>query len=194
MKTCIDGNSIYFEGFIKGKISVDPFFGYVGGVSFILYEVANCEIHLFADVDEWGRVLRLFRFQFEGYLSDNDYRYNYSGDPFRTVIDDVEFFGRGSIFKEASVLANLSDRSDGMRVRRVLKQKDQLLEGDYMSVRYVCLDKERRQELMFFYVENLSQHGLSILDFEGSKGEYVWQNVLTGLRARSLRYLKIRIE
>lgn len=64
----IEDNTLISKGFPEGRITVDESFNYVDGETFIRYEVARCEIHLYAEADESGRILRLYWFQFEGYL------------------------------------------------------------------------------------------------------------------------------
>src|SRR5262245_43386148 len=50
------------------KLSFDKAFQYVGGHTFVLYDVARAEQHFFADADDQGRIKRLYWVQFEGYL------------------------------------------------------------------------------------------------------------------------------
>ena len=61
------------------KIQIDPEFRYVGTTSFILDEIAHVEQHHFVVPDAERRVLRQLSFQFEGYLENNRYTYDYSG-------------------------------------------------------------------------------------------------------------------
>lgn len=65
-RVTVEGSTLVSKGFPEGTIAVDTSLTYVGGETFILYEVARCEIHLYAEADERGRVLRLYWFQFEG--------------------------------------------------------------------------------------------------------------------------------
>ena len=59
------------------RIEFDKGFKYVGGHSFILYDVAHAEQHFFLDADREGRVKRMYWVQFEGYLPTNTNVYRY---------------------------------------------------------------------------------------------------------------------
>jgi hypothetical protein len=48
----VEGTTLVSKGFPEGTITVDTMLTYVGGETFILYEVARCEIHLYAEADE----------------------------------------------------------------------------------------------------------------------------------------------
>src|SRR4051794_17699285 len=51
---------------------------YAGGDRFVLYGVADCEIHVFVEADAQRHVRRLYWVQFEAYLpSRPEARYNY---------------------------------------------------------------------------------------------------------------------
>jgi len=52
-------------------------FKYVGGHTFILYNVARAEQHFYVDADKDGNVSRLYWVQYEGYLPSNTHAYNY---------------------------------------------------------------------------------------------------------------------
>ena len=53
------------------KLSVAPKFHYAGARRFILYGVAEAEIHLFVEADANKNVQRMYWVQFEGYLPSN---------------------------------------------------------------------------------------------------------------------------
>ena len=76
--------------FPEGSIRFGSDLTYVGSEKFILYEVANCEIHLFVEADD-KRVKRLYWIQFEAYLPEVDRTYDYSGSQLRTKIDGHDF-------------------------------------------------------------------------------------------------------
>ena len=59
------------------RLEFDKAFKYVGGQTFILYDVASAEQHFFVDADEQGRVKRFYWVQFEGYLPNNTHAYDY---------------------------------------------------------------------------------------------------------------------
>ena len=64
---------------------------YVGADRWILYGIADCELHGFVDVDPNGKVERIYWVQFEGYIPEKpELKYQYTS-PRRVTIGDMEF-------------------------------------------------------------------------------------------------------
>jgi hypothetical protein len=188
----VEGATLISKGFPEGTVTVDPMLTYVGGETFIFYEVAHCEIHLYAEADESGRILRLYWFQFEGYLPSIIPRsYDYSSDPYRTMIGKQEFFDSVRYYNVVVSRENWSDDSDTMHVLRLLERKGYRLDDDVMSIRLVRLEEGNEQELMIIYMEDLDQHGLSLTDFERAGGDLKWKEAYEGLRTRALAGMTI---
>src|SRR5688572_24517827 len=80
------------------RLQIDPLFRYVGNTSFILYDIAHVEQHHFVVVDSKNRVERLLWFQFEGYLDNNQRKYNYSGME-TMVLKDLTFLHDADVSK-----------------------------------------------------------------------------------------------
>jgi hypothetical protein len=191
-RVTVEGDTLVSKGFPEGTVAVDDVLSYVGGETFILYDAARCEVHLFAEADEGGRVLRLYWFQFEGYLPSAVPRgYDYSGDPCRTIIGMHEFYDSVRYFNVADSRGGWPDDSDTMHVFRLLEREGYRLDGDVMRVRLVRLDQDNQQELMIVYMEDLGQHGLSLTGFEGAGGGLKWKEACKGLRARALAGMKM---
>src|SRR6266487_684841 len=58
------------------RIQVDPAFHYLGKLQFILYDVAHVEVFVFVVADH-QHATRVLVIDFEGYLEDNTYTYEY---------------------------------------------------------------------------------------------------------------------
>jgi hypothetical protein len=191
----VEGTTLLSRRFPQGTIKINPDLNYVGGETFILYNIASCEIHLFAKADETGRILRLYWFQFEEYLpSAIPRRYDYSKDPYRTKIGNHEFYDSVRYYNVANARKDWSPESDSMHVIRLLEKKGFRLKDDVMRIRLVRLDKEWKKELMIIYMEDLSQHGLSLKDFVDANGELTWKEVSKGLRNRIITGMKLDME
>jgi hypothetical protein len=194
-RVAVEGSTLSSTGFPEGTITVDADLTYVGGETFILYDVARCEIHLYAEADERGRVQRLYWFQFEGYLPSASPRsYDYSSDPYRTVIRGHEFYDSVRYYNVEAVRGGWPDDSDTMHVMRLLEQEGYRLEGDVMRVRLVRLDEEKERKLMIVYMEALDQHGLSLTNFEGHGGDSKWRDASEALRSRALTGMKMDVK
>ena len=75
----VQNNILRSEELPAIQIKIDPQFTYIGNTNFILYDIAHVEQHHFIVTDAQKRVQRRLWFQFEGYLENNDRKYNYSG-------------------------------------------------------------------------------------------------------------------
>src|SRR5262245_59203334 len=89
-----DGQVLTSKELPAVSLKFDTEFKYVGGQSFILYDVARAEQHFFVDADEKGRIKRMYWVQFEGYLPSNTHSYRYKST--KTVkIGGLEFIADG---------------------------------------------------------------------------------------------------
>src|ERR1044072_1762492 len=59
------------------KIRLPKTAQYVGGARWDLYDCGDAELHVFVEADEHKRVQRLYWVQFEHYLPNNTYTYDY---------------------------------------------------------------------------------------------------------------------
>ena len=144
---------------------------YVGGDRFVLYGVADCEIHVFAEADAQRRVHKLYWIQFESYLpSLPERRYNYADGNRRIELGGTATWLRAA---PANVSASAPTRpgSDREHVMAILARAGLTPPGDVLSVRMVqLLDDPQgtghgRQELMLMYVEDLAPQGATPADF-----------------------------
>lgn len=187
----VEENTLISEGFPIGTISVDSVLRYVDNTVFFLYNVARCEIHLFVEADTSGRILRLYWFQFEEYLPEQPYSYDYSQYPNRSTLGCHEFYEDVGYFNEADTRDTLSDGSDSMHMRLLLEKNGYRLVDGLMFIRLVRLDEAKKRELLIVYMEDLVQHGLCVRDFMGQSGDLRWREVSEGLRMRSLAGIKL---
>jgi hypothetical protein len=134
---------------------------YLGGQKFILYGVADTEQYFFADLDDAGQIASFFWVQFEAYLPDNSYTYNYDGSPGRLQLGAFDFF------VDTEVVATDPNRkrrsgTDGAMMRQFLKSKGLTLPPNFLYARLVHLtDTTKRKELMVIYIEDLSPQGMT---------------------------------
>ncbi len=185
----VEGNVVTSEVLPAVRLEMEPAFTYLGGQDFILYGVANAEQHFFAELDG-KRVKRLLWIQFEGYLEDNDHTYDYSRYP---VIElDGHPFHHNSAFKQISETEARPD-SDGARAYAFLAENGYPIGPEVMFQRLVwLLDNPARNELMFIYMEDLADHGLTAGDL-GPEGEATdrWEELAEGLLERAVASVRL---
>ncbi|MEO8386033.1 MAG: hypothetical protein ABI583_12370 [Betaproteobacteria bacterium] len=190
----VEGNILESRQFPAGNIIVDAAYTYVGMTEFVLYGVANCEIHVFAALDG-NRVKSFYWIQFEGYLPDNRNTYQYNKDPQRTMIGGHAFHERVFLGNVEEARSRQRPGSDSAAVRKLLEEKGYLIGPEVMQLRLVRLDENARRELMIIYSENLDTHGLKAADLaEGGNAFTRREEMIDGLRQRAVAGLKMQMK
>lgn len=182
----VTGNTIVSSELPSVSIRVEDAMKHVGVTSFDLYGVADAEIHLFVESDG-DRVKRLLWVQFEGYHGDNDHTYDYSSDP--TIEVDGHPFHVNARFYPTSGFGGRAG-SDGDQAARLLRENGYRLGTDLARVRLVwLLNEPPRDELMFIYLEDLADHGLTVADLEADEDR--WQELARDLQKRGAAAFEI---
>jgi hypothetical protein len=186
----VRNNILRSEKLPPGQFQIDLQFLYAGTTNFILYNVAHVEQHHFIITDEHKRVQRVLWFQFEGYLDDNQHQYEYSG------LEDMPL-QHLSFLHDADVL-NLDEdykerpTSDSAHVVEFLRAQGYRFDGDTMFKRMVWLDRNRRNELMIIYSEDLAYIGAGVADLSpGGARAADWPSISKALHERALASFKI---
>ena len=121
---------------------------YLGAERWDLYDVADCELHLFVEASPDKIVKAMYWIQFEAYLPTNEQAFDSGKD------EPVTFGGR-QFWKSSNFgPTNNTPRAggDGERTRQMLARAGYKLPAERMSVRLVhLLDESRRKELMIIY-------------------------------------------
>lgn len=138
---------------------------HVGGQQFILYGVADTEQHFFVETAEDGSLKSLFWLQFEAYLPDNDYTYDYEDSPFRLSLGDYEFYADTDVV-ESDPHRKRRRGTDGALARQFLAGKGYSLPAEYAYARIVYLTDASRKELMIIFVDDLQPYGLAAADLK----------------------------
>lgn len=129
---------------------------YVGADRWILYDVADCEIHLFVEADADKNVKRWYWIQFEGYIpSKPDLKYR----PKDTRIETIG----GLDFQVRARFGPSTDtpqpNSDSERVMQLLRGNGYKLPPHMMNVRFIHFFDQMRKELMIIVTEDLAPTG-----------------------------------
>ena len=181
----VQNNLLRSDGSPIVRLQVDPLFRYAGNTTFILYDIAHVEQHHFVVADSKNRVERLLWFQFEGYLDNNQRKYNYSGME-TIVLKELTFLHDADV---SNIDDDYNERptSDFAHVVNFLKEKGYLFEGDAMFKRLVWLDGDLRNELMIIYSEGLASTGYKIADLrKGGMATAEWLDLSRSLHERAL--------
>jgi len=187
----VKGQTLISRDLPRIAVHVDKEFRYVGKFDFILKEIAKGERFVFVDADRNKKILRLFIAQFEGFLPGKPNTYNYSFD--RAEIMAGQKF-RQNTYAYSNVEAERENpTAEAALTAKFLRGRGFEVEDELMMSRFLTVpDAERRNELILFYLENVSKTGKTILDFYSGDSETdIWKEVSIGLTARSRNSFKL---
>jgi hypothetical protein len=187
----VTGNTITSEHDPKVRIELPKSAKYAGADRWVLYGIADCELHAFADVDSRKNVQRLYWVQFEGYLpSKPELRHTYDS-PQHAQIAGMDFYVDTWVRPKDAAVEPGSDRE---HIEQLLRAKGYKMPEGMMYVRLVhLLDEQKRQELMIIYGEDLSATGHTASELqEGGKAHGQWQELQKALIDRAQRTVTLR--
>lgn len=152
-------NVIISNGLPSIRLRVAPELVYLGELKFTLMDVSRVELFLFAQAER-DNLQRILTVQFEGYLPDNTYCYEYPQMP--TVrLGEHDYLTDGGVLRLDSVLKRRPEgdiaywvswlRAKGFRY----PQWNELVYRRFVRL----LDKANRNELLILYFENLKPTG-----------------------------------
>jgi hypothetical protein len=148
----VEGNAISSKRDPKVQIELPRSVRYLGADRWVLYEIADCELHAFVDADRRKNVVRLYWIQFEGYLPTKpDLAHSY--DSLRhTSIGGLDFYV--DTWTRAAGEASRAG-SDREHIEALIRAKGYKMPAGMMYVRLVhLLDLGKRKELMIIYGKN----------------------------------------
>ena len=169
----VEGNTITSEHDPKLRIQLPESVEYVGADRWVLYGIADCELHAFVDLDRKKNLERLYWVQFEQYIPTRPELHHTYDSPERVSIGGLDFYVdswvRASDEKEEA-------GSDREHIDALIRAKGYVIPAGMIYVRLVHLfDAEKRKELMIIYGENLASIGLKAEDLKpGGKAHDQW--------------------
>lgn len=191
LKRTVENNVLHSNSLPEMTLYVSRDFGYYGSLVFDLKEIARVERHVFVEAES-GTARRMFIVQFENFLLDNDYTYNWQ---IRTpmTLCGVDWQQNPYFFNNAeNIRADPGAESD--HTTRFLNANGLTVEDELMMSRFArIVDKEKRHEIILFYIENVSAtgHTLEEISKDGdvrSKHQQIAENLV----ARSLQNFELR--
>ena len=170
----------------KTEIRLPKAAQYVGADRWVLYGIADCELHAFVEADNQQNVQRLYWIQFEGYLASKPELHHTYDSPRHITMGGMDFY------VDTRTRSNNEDTkagSDQEHIEALIRAKGYKMPPGMMYVRLVhLLDPEKRQELMIIFGEDLATTGLNAADLQKDGKAYdKWPAIESGLidRAKS---------
>jgi hypothetical protein len=163
---------------------------YLGADRWVLYGIADCELHGFVEADKQKQVQQLYWVQFEGYLPSKPELHHQYDSPRHATIGGMDFYVdtwvRGSDEK-------FDAGSDREHIESLIHEKGYKTPPAMMYVRLVhLLDDQKRKELMIIYGEDLAPTGFTVADLQkGGKAYDQWPALQKSLLERAQEKVKI---
>lgn len=163
---------------------------YLGADRWVLYGIADCELHGFVEADRQKQVQQLYWVQFEGYLPSKPDLHHQYDSPTHTTIGGWDFYVdtwvRGSDEK-------FDAGSDREHIESMIHDKGYKMPPGMMYVRLVhLLDDQKRKELMIIYGEDLAPTGYAVADLEnGGRAYDQWPTVQKTLLDHAKERIKV---
>jgi hypothetical protein len=164
---------------------------YVGADRWVLYGIADCELHAFVEADAQNNVQQLYWIQFEGYLPSKPELHHKYDSPRHASIGGLDFYLDTWVKPTA---ADVKPGSDLEHIEALIRNKGYRLPNGLMAVRLVhLLDDQKRKELMIIYGEDVAPTGFTAAQLgpNGSARDH-WPEIERGLIARAEQQIKLR--
>ncbi len=188
----VGGNNVLTSNALPAvRIKVAGKYKYVGGQSFILYNVARAEQHYIVEADNNHRIRRILLFQFEGYLPTNNHTYNYSMT--KSVNLGGQAFFTDTSFGNVPEFRRQRPDSDAARGAQFLESKGYKLPDEVAFQRFVrMVDESHRSEFLIVFYEDLNPFRANAPHVEGFESSAKWRDwVAEKLSEHALNSFKI---
>jgi hypothetical protein len=187
----VENNAIISERDPKARIELPESVHYVGADRWVLYGIADCDLHAFVEADEQKNVQQLYWVQFESYLPTKPKLKHRYDSPRHATIGGLDFY--------VDTWTSTDDKkpeagSDAEHIKALMRAHGYKMPTDMMYARLVhLLDEQKRKELMFIYGEDLAPTGFTAADLKkGGKAYDQWPAIEKDLVERAEK--KITIE
>jgi hypothetical protein len=143
---------------------------YAGADRWVLYGIADCELHAFVDATPQKSVQRLYWIQFEAYIPSRPDLHHTYDSPRHTSIGGMDFYVDTWVRPNDEKVDPGSDRE---HIENILRAKGYKMPAGMMYVRLVhLLDDQKRKELMIIYGENVAATEFTAADLNAGGSAY----------------------
>jgi hypothetical protein len=163
---------------------------YVGADRWILYGIADCELHAFVEADAQKNVQRLYWVQFESYLPSRPDLHHTYDSPKHVTVGGMDFYVDTWVRTKDATIESGSDRE---HIEALMRAKGYRMPEAMMYVRLVhLLDKQKRKELMIIYGDDLASTGFTAAELnDGGKAHDRWPSLADGMLEHAQRRIAI---
>jgi hypothetical protein len=156
------GSTIISDHDPKVRIELPREVQYLGADRWILYDIADCELHAFVEVNAQKQVVQLYWVQFESYVPTRPALHHTYDSPRHAKIGGLDFYvDTWPRARNEEPTAG----SDLEHINALITAKGFTLPEGMMYLRLVhLLDDQKRKELMIIYAESLHGTGYTAAD------------------------------
>jgi hypothetical protein len=185
----VQGNVIVSERDPKVRIELPKLAQYVGADRWVLYGIADCELHAFVEANSKRKVERLYWIQFEGYVASRpDLHHRYDSTR-HTNIGGLDFYLATWIAAKGE---KTTPGSDLEHIQSLIRAQDYKMPAGMAVVRLVHLMDDKRKELMFIYAETLEPSRLKAAELDkAGKAHDRWPAIEKRLVKRAASAIRI---
>lgn len=178
------GNAIASERDPAVRIELPTSVQYLGADRWVLYGIADCELHAFVEADSKKNVQRLYWVQFEGYVPARPDLHHTYDSPKHATLGGWDFYVDSWVRTRDASTESGSDRE---HIQAILRGKGYRMPEGMMYVRLVhLLDPQKRKELMMIYAEDLALTSFSAVDLsDHGKARDRWPALANSLLQRA---------
>jgi hypothetical protein len=186
----IDGNTITSTADPAARIELLDSPVYVGGDRWILYGMADCELHAFVHADARKNMQRLYWIQFESYLPTRPELHHTYDSPRHTQINGLDFYVDTWLETTGD---HITPDSDTEHIHHLLQTRGYKLPSGMISVRLVHLfEEQKRKELMFIYSEDVASTGHTVSQLRsGGPAHDRWPKIEKAIIDRAAKSIAI---
>ncbi len=159
----VEGNVVDSERDPKVRVRLPKSAQYVGADRWVLYDIADCELHAFVDADAQKHVQRLYWVQFEGYLPTRPELQHTYDSPTHADIGGMDFYVDTWVRATGEEARRGSDLE---HIFALVRDKGYVMPDGMTYVRLVHLFDAKRKELMIIYGEDLARTGLTAAELK----------------------------
>jgi hypothetical protein len=186
----VEHNVIISERDPKVRIELPKSVRYVGADRWVLFGIADCELHAFVEADRQQNVQRLYWVQFEGYLPTKPKLKHRYDSPRHATLGGLDFYVDTWVDANDD---NVTAGSDTEHIKALIRAHGYKMPAGMMYVRLVhLLNEQKRKELMIIYGEDLAPTGFAAADLhKGGRSYDEWPAIQKSLVERAEKKLVI---
>jgi hypothetical protein len=187
----VKGNVIKSAHDPKVRIELPKPVHYVGADRWVLFGIADCELHAFVEATPDNDVQRLYWVQFEGYVPEKPDLAHHYNSPRHATIGGMDFYVDTWVRSNTTPADPGSDRE---HIEALIRAKGYKMPPGMMYIRLVhLLDAQKRKELMIIYGEDVTPTGFTAADLDNDgKAHDQWPAIERSLIERAEKKIAIQ--